>query len=117
MVPDGTDGFESVVQSATLACARHRQNHELDVVVSRRRPGAGDVVLAIGEAKCTAGPVGDGELDRLEHLRELIPADRVESPPRLLLFSRSGFTAQLRSRVAGSDDVALVDLERLYQGG
>jgi AAA+ ATPase superfamily predicted ATPase len=103
------------VRSATLACARHRRGHELDVVVSRKRPGRPDTVLAIGEAKATATPLGESELDRLEHLRDLVPDDRVDVPPRLLLFSRSGFTADLR-RAAARPDVELVDLTRLYQG-
>jgi AAA+ ATPase superfamily predicted ATPase len=107
----------SLAQSATLACALHRQGHELDVVVSRRRPGASNVVLAIGEAKSGTVAVGEKELERLEHLRDLLPADRVQSPPRLLLFSRGGFTPELRRRAGSRRDVELVDLERLYQGG
>lgn len=109
-------GRPSVVQPATLACPTHRQAHEMDVVVTRKRPGASDIVLAIGEAKCTQSMVGEGELDRLEHLRELVPADRVTRHPRLLLFSRKGFTAALHRRAARRPDVALVDLARLYQG-
>lgn len=115
--PETLGDRPSLVQGATVACARHRESHELDVVVSRKRPGHRDVLLAIGEAKNTTRPVGDGELDRLEHLRELLPSDRVESPPRLLLFSRNGFTAELRRSTAGRRDVALVDLDRLYRGG
>lgn len=114
--PESLGDRPSVVQSATLACARHRVSHELDVVVVRRRPGLPDVVLAIGEAKSTATPVGDAELGRLEHLRELIPGDRFERPPRLLLFSRNGFTAELRRSAPGRPDVELVDLERIYHG-
>jgi hypothetical protein len=109
-------GRPSTVRSAVLACARHRTGHELDVVVGQQRPGEADIVLAIGEAKCTSRPVGQAELDRLEHLRELIPGDRVASPPRLLLFSRGGFTTGLRHAVSVRRDVDLVDLERLYRG-
>lgn len=115
---EGTLGDRpSMVQSATLACSRHRQGHELDVVVTRKRPGLSNVVLAIGEAKSAATPVGAVELSRLEHLRELIPSNRVESPPRLLLFSRTGFTAELSRSASARRDVELVDLERMYRGG
>jgi hypothetical protein len=104
------------MQSAVLACPGHRQSHELDVVVVRKWPGESDTVLAIGEAKSTQAPVGDGELDRLEHLRSLIPTDRVDRPPRLLLFSRSGFTDELRRRSGERRDVELVDMARLCTG-
>lgn len=115
--PETLGDRPSVVQSATLACAAHRQGHDLDVVVSRRRPGLRDVVLAVGEAKSTVAPVGEAALARLEHLRTLVPTDRYEAPPRLLLFSRTGFTAELRAAAAGRRDLELVDLERLYHGG
>ena len=83
--------------------------------MSRKRPGSPDAVLTIGEAKGTATPLSESELNRLEHLRDLIPDNRVDAPPRLLLFSRSGFTAGLR-QAAVRPDVELVDLMRLYQG-
>ncbi|MGH3815418.1 MAG: hypothetical protein ACRDUV_23705 [Pseudonocardiaceae bacterium] len=35
---------------------------------------------------------------------------------RLLLFSRTGFTADLLDTARTSDDVELVDLQRLYYG-
>ena len=106
----------SQVQPATLACAQHRQGHELDLVVSRKRPGQPTAVLAIGEAKSTAAAVGARELDRLEHLRDLIPPDRIDAPPRLLLFSRNGFTTDLHTTATTRPDVDLIDLTRLYQG-
>lgn len=106
----------SLVRSATLPCARHRQGHELDIVATRKRPGQSDVVVAIGEAKSTIAAVGDAELARLEHLRDLVPPKYFEVPPRLLLFSRNGFTAELRHTADARGDVELIDLERLYQG-
>ena len=48
--------------------------------------------------------------------RALLPDERVGQPPRLLLFSRSGFAAGLAAEAAARPDVELVDLERLYQG-
>lgn len=114
--PDTLGGRPSTVRSATLACPRHRTGHELDVVVGQQRPGQADAVLAIGEAKCTTAPIGQAELTRLEHLRELVPSDRIDAPPRLLLFSRGGFTAELRRTASARPDVHLVDLARLYHG-
>ncbi len=113
--PGSLGGRPSVVAAATLSCAVHRTAHELDVVVERKRPGEPTVILAIGEAKCTMKPVGDGELERLEHLRDLVAIDSGH-PVRLLLFSRSGFTRELRVTAQHRSDVELVDLERLYHG-
>jgi uncharacterized protein len=109
-------GRPSNVVSAVVAYPGHRQSHELDVVAIRKRFGESDVVLAIGEAKSTQAPIGEADLERLEHLRELLPTRRVEQPPRLLLFSRNGFTADLRRRCGDRRDVELVDIERLYRG-
>jgi AAA+ ATPase superfamily predicted ATPase len=109
-------GRPSRAHSSTLACRTHRQGHELDVVVTATEPGRADTVLAIGEAKSTAARVDVADLDRLEHLRDLVRADRGGPPPRLLLFSRSGFTAELHRRSTARDGVRLVDLDRLYTG-
>ncbi|NUR31987.1 MAG: ATP-binding protein [Catenulispora sp.] len=106
-------GLPTSVRPATLACREHRQGHELDVVAMHSEPFAGDRILAIGEAKATTRPVGDGELERLRHLRDLLPADKVTDRVRLLLFSRSGFTRELRE---SASDVELIDLDRMYHG-
>jgi hypothetical protein len=50
-----------------------------------------------------------------EHLRGLLPSARVDLPPKLLLFSRSGFTPGLIEE-ADAPDVELVTLERVYRG-
>jgi uncharacterized protein len=115
--PGTLGGRASTVQSATIPCATHRQGHELDVVVTRKRPGESNLVLAIGEAKSTRTPVSEVELRRLEHIRGLVPTDRVGSLPRLLLFSRNGFTPALTRESETRGDVELVDLNRLYGGG
>ena len=114
--PDTLGGRASTVQSATLACRNHRAPHELDLVVRQRIPGESDRILAIGEAKSTTRPVGDGELARLEHIRTLLPEERLAVPPKLLLFSRSGFTTKLRATTAGRTDVHLIDIDRIYHG-
>jgi AAA+ ATPase superfamily predicted ATPase len=113
--PATLGGRPSIVVPATLACRVHQRSHELDVVVIRKHPGAADEVLAIGEVKSTTKPVGEAEMRRLEHIRELVPATggRV-GRPRLLLFSRAGFSQGLEA--VSRDDLELIDLARLYQG-
>ncbi len=73
-------------------------------------------ITAVGEAKGTLQPVGLPQLARLEHLRGLLPGSRVGALPKLLLFARAGFTADLRRTADTRSDVELVDLERLYRG-
>ncbi|WP_155369903.1 AAA family ATPase [Catellatospora vulcania] len=109
-------GLASRVLPTQIACREHRAGHELDAVVWETRPGQADRIIAIGEAKATTSPVGADELSRLDHLRTLLPADAAAPTPRLLLFSRSGFTPALKRTAGTRDDVELVDLARLYQG-
>lgn len=110
-------GRANKVRSATLACPLHRQGHELDVVAIQDLPQQSSRVVAIGEVKATRGVLAQEQLTRIEHLRTLLPAERTPEPPRLLLFSRSGFTAGLRRTAQSRRDVELVDLPRLYHGG
>ena len=56
---------------------------------------AADRIIAIGEAKGTAAPMDVAQLERLEHLRGLLPSAKVGALPKLLLFSRSGFSDAL----------------------
>jgi hypothetical protein len=72
-------------------------------------------VVAIGEVKSTTRPVDAAEITRLDHLRDLLPDSWVPAPPRLLVFSRAGFTSDARRTAASRQDVELVDLERLYR--
>lgn len=109
-------GLPTSVRPATPACREHRQGHELDVVAMRSEPFAGEGILAIGEAKATRGPVGDGELARLAHLRDLLPKDKAVGEVRLLLFSYHGFTTELGRFAAQLGHVELIDLQRLYEG-
>lgn len=108
-------GSASRVRHATLNCKEHGAGHEVDVVVTQANPHEADRIVAIGEVKATAKPLGENALARLDHLRGLLPPDRLDGPPRLLLFARSGFTPALRS--TARPDVELIDLPRLYAGG
>jgi uncharacterized protein len=73
-------------------------------------------ISAIGEAKATSDPIGVSQLRRLEHLRGLLPSDRIDRQPRLLLFGRSGFTSALTDEAAPRPDVHLIALDRIYRG-
>lgn len=113
-------GIANTVSPATLACPEHKTGHELDAVAIAKKPFEPDAILAVAEAKATTKPVGHGELTRLEHLRELV-TDRTDTPaeaarPKLLLFSRNGFTNELTAETTKRADLELIDLNRLYRG-
>ena len=114
---EGTLGaLPTAVRPATLACREHRTSHELDVVAMQTEPFQAERILAIGEAKATEKPVGDGELVKLDHIRELLPADHGGRDARLLLFSRSGYTREIMETVKRRRDVELIDMDRVYNG-
>jgi hypothetical protein len=109
-------GTAGRVQPATLACRACKTGHELDVVVTEERPFAADRITAIGEVKATAKRVDVKAVERLEHIRALLPEDKVQDAVKLLLFSRNGFTDGLKRLADQRTDVELVDLARLYHG-
>lgn len=113
---DTLGGAAGTVRPTEIACREHRGGHELDVVVTED-PGPASRITAIGEAKATSAALGVRELRRLEHVRGLLPAARVAQPPRLLLFSRSGFTSDLAAQARARPDMELVSLERIYRAG
>ena len=108
-------GVARAARPTAIACREHLQEHELEAIFVEE-PVATGRVLAIGETNAASGPMGAGQLRRLDHLRALLPDERVGQPPRLLLFSRSGFAAGLVAEADSRPDVSLVDLERLYRG-
>jgi uncharacterized protein len=108
-------GVPSAVRPTEIACREHEHGRQLDIVVTDD-PGPAGRISAIGEAKATTAPVGLDQLRRLEHLRGLLPSQRVHQPPKLLLFSRTGFTAGVTDEAAVRPDVELIGLDRLYGG-
>jgi len=114
--PETLGGLPSRCEPAVIACREHKKNHELDVVVSADPPGEKSRILAIGEVKATNWRVGLNQLERLRHIRSLLPVGTINDQPRLLLFSRQGFTPDLAAAARSSPDVALIDLHRLYHG-
>ncbi|MCP3819476.1 ATP-binding protein [Streptomyces sp. A3M-1-3] len=109
-------GKATVVRPTEMPCREHKRGHEIDVVVTESLPFNADRVTAIGEAKGTATPMDLPHLQRLEHLRGLLPSTKVGTLPKLLLFARSGFSDALRQTADDRSDVELVDLNRLYAG-
>ncbi|MGH3296425.1 MAG: AAA family ATPase [Trebonia sp.] len=114
--PETLGGLPSRCEPAVIACREHKKNHELDVVVSADPPGRKSRILAIGEVKATNWLVGLNQLERLRHIRSLLPSDTIAVEPKLLLFSRQGFTPDLTAVALSHPDVALIDLHRLYHG-
>lgn len=110
-------GRASRARPAVFACRDCRSAHELDVVAAEVRPSGPDRIIAIGEVKSTAKPVGVDAMRRLDHIRGMLPAGKIDGPPALLLFARSGFTKELRSVAESRADVQLIGLDRLYGGG
>jgi DNA-binding transcriptional ArsR family regulator len=107
-------GRASWIRPATLPCRAHRNGHELDLVAVASMPDEADRMLAIGEVKATTRPVDLPAVERLEHLRTLLPPDRVGTQPKLLLVARQGFTDRLIELAAKRPDLELVDIQRLY---
>lgn len=105
-------GTADQVGPTEVNCRLHRKNHELDVVVVEKVANKGNRVVSIGEAKWRAAACGSGQLNRLEHIRDVLALPDA----RLLLFSRTGFTAELASAASKRSDVELIDTARLYGG-
>jgi hypothetical protein len=108
-------GVARAARPTRVRCHDHEREHGLEAVFVSDPLTTGRVI-AIGETNALGGAMDAGQLGRLEHVRALLPVDRVGGPPRLLLFSRSGFAAGLVDEAAARSDVELVDLERIYRG-
>jgi hypothetical protein len=113
---DTLGGYATHVRPTEIACREHRQGHELDVVVTESSSYAADKITAIGEAKATNSPMDLPHLERLEHLRSLLPGTKITGLPKLLLFARDGFTLPLIDLAARRADIELIDLHRLCHG-
>jgi len=98
-----------------IGCREHQQEHELEAVVVED-PVATGRIAAIGETNAAGGPMDAAQLRWLEHLRGLLPRPRVGQPPKLLLFSRTGFNPGLTEEATARPDVELVSLDRIYGG-
>ena len=109
---DTLGGTASRVAPTVVACRKHRENHEVDVVVIATSPHKAARIIALGEAKWRSHALGVEQLERMRHIRDLLGA--VEA--RLLCFSKEGFTPELVGRCKADGDVELIDPSRLYGG-
>lgn len=106
------------VGSTVISDQRGKTRHELDVVALE----AGEItgrrnarVALIGEAKSTSQPRTTTDLARLDYLRGLLDEQGTAAAGAMIvLFSRTGFDAELQRVAAARKDVALVGLPRLY---
>jgi AAA+ ATPase superfamily predicted ATPase len=82
------------------------QEHELDVL------GLTEAGIVAGECKFTASPVSEGVLSDLERTAERVRwgNEPQDTTTVYLLFSRSGYTEDLKRRARERDDVRLFDV-------
>ncbi|MEV0035113.1 ATP-binding protein [Streptomyces sp. NPDC050804] len=115
LLPAGLPGPLGTTEVADQAA---RTKHEVDVIAlaAGERPQAPRAKIALlGEAKATAARRGTGDLDRLEHIRELLTDQGYDTTGTILaLYSLHGFYPDLIELAARRHDVLLVDLPTLY---
>lgn len=104
---------------ATVPCREHKTSHEIDIFSLERgaRPRtAGTSVAFIGEAKARSDQPGLTQLERLEHIRELLTATGHDASKAVLgIFSTTGFTDDLvREANRRENEILLADLDRIY---
>ncbi|MGQ0776639.1 MAG: AAA family ATPase [Pseudonocardiales bacterium] len=111
-------GPTGIIGQAVLNDPTGRSTHELDVIAladGEQLHARQAVIRAIGEAKATTRPRSVSDLDRLDRIRVLLgQRGHDTTAARLLLFSRTGFTAGLLDTAHTRNDVELIDLTRLY---
>ncbi len=117
--PDEVGLDVGVTGQSTIACRQHKTSHEIDVLALARgeRPRtAGAPVAFIGEAKCRDRQPGLAELDRLEHIRDLLTAAGHDATSATLgLFSTTGFPDELTTQATRTrPSTLLIDLAQLY---
>lgn len=115
--PDTVGGTVATVAPAVVSDSKERTQHEVDVVAVGRERRGSLPILALGEAKHTESKRTLSDLSRLERIRKLVASKNPSATTaRLLLFSANGFERNLTRESASRDDVALIDIERLYRG-
>jgi hypothetical protein len=116
--------FEAVCQQAVrtpafpVSCSRVGRwwygGEEIDIAGVNRETGT----LLLGECKWTTEPVGRGVFDRLTALESEVRWQGTDREVRYALFSRTGFTDELRAVVDERSDVSLYgipELETLFE--
>ncbi|MCU4719632.1 ATP-binding protein [Halapricum hydrolyticum] len=89
------------------------REHELDIL------GLADEGLVAGECKFTSRPVSEGVLADLERTASDVrwSAEPADGDTLYVLFSRSGYTADLERAAKARDDVQLFGLSDLFETG
>lgn len=98
-----------------------RTKHEVDVLAlapGERPQSAHARIALVGEAKATIQPRGLRDVERLEHIRDLLAGlgHRTEHAT-LALYSLHGFHRDVQTAAARRPDLLLVDLAALYGEG
>jgi uncharacterized protein len=104
------------IASGTVNDPARRTSHEVVVVAFGLDDDNRQPLLAIGEAKW-GETMGIPHLDRLRHIRDLLTHQgrHGAETARLLCFSGTGFTEELRSGADAWPDVALISPADLYR--
>ncbi len=112
----GTDDLGDIGHG-TIHDHEQRAAMELDVVALGPADGKRRRLVAVGEAKWGV-ELGLEHLNRLRRARTLIErtGGLDVTGTRLLLFSATGFTDDLRAAADSTPDIVLIDLHRLYEG-
>ncbi len=107
------------VGHAVINDAAGRASHELDVVALPQglpRQAKNPAIVVLGEAKSSQLPRTIADLNRLEHIRQLLVARGVDAAAAtLVLFGRGGLDSDLCREAATRSDVRLVDLAMIFE--
>jgi uncharacterized protein len=103
----------SVANVGSSTARDSRQRVQIDLVVETSTSRGGRAVIAIGEVKSSATPVGIDVLERLDRVETVLKRDRTL---KKLIVAAGGFTGELSRVGLQRGDVELVDLHRLYTG-
>jgi hypothetical protein len=109
--------FQTILQT-TLSDVKGSELRKLPVRCDAPAQTLAKVADYVGRAQpcgyATRSPGGVNQLERLAHIRTLLPPAMTPAPPRLLLFAWNGFTRELTAAAAALDDLEPIDLNRLY---
>ena len=110
--PELFGGYVTRAGSGTVNDPARKTSHEVDIAIFGELPEGHEALLAIGAAKWN-DVMGQGHLDRLAHIRQLLSGKFDTTHTRIACFSGAGFMPGVIER-ANADDVMLVGLDDLY---
>lgn len=112
--PEFFDDLPAKVGHGVVHDASTKTSHEIDLAVIGVADRGKPPLLAIGEAKWN-DTMGEGHVERLRHIRDVIARNgRYDtSRTKLLCFSGAGFNGRAVA-AAESEQIVLVDLSMLY---